>query len=82
MEATKEMLADGLTKALLKQRFRNFVNMMGMVDIRERLDTERPMEMKEMLVARRKQSDTEINTHVSGNIGVPICEGLSPTACC
>ena len=45
-------------------------------------DTERPMEMKEMLVARRKQSDTEINTHVSGNIGVPICEGLSPTACC
>jgi hypothetical protein len=70
MDATKEMLADGLTKALLKQRFRNFVNMIGMVDIRERLDTERRMEeMKEMLVARRKQSDTEINAHVSGNIG-------------
>ena len=70
MDATKEMLADGLTKALPKQRFRNFVNMIGMVDIRELLDTERRMEeMKDMLVARRKQSDTEINAHVSGNIG-------------
>ena len=61
-----EMLADGLTKALPKQRFRNFVNMIGMVDIQERLDTERRMEeMKEMLVARRKQSDIKITTHVT-----------------
>ena len=60
------MLADGLTKALPKQRFRNFVNMIGMVDIQERLDTERRMEeMKEMLVARRKQSDIKITTHVT-----------------
>jgi hypothetical protein len=65
-KATKEMLADGLTKALPKQRFRNFVNMIGMVDIQERLDTERRMEeMKEMLVARRKQSDIKITTHVT-----------------
>jgi hypothetical protein len=39
-KATKEMLADGLTKALPKQRFRNFVDMIGMVDIWERLDME------------------------------------------
>ena len=64
------MLADGLTKALPKQRFRNFVNMIGMVDIRERLDTERRMEMKELLVARRKQSDIEI-THVAHLVASP-----------
>jgi hypothetical protein len=57
---TKEILADGLTKALPKQRFRNFVDMIGIVDIRERLDTERRMEdMKEEILARRKDPDTE-----------------------
>jgi len=62
----KEMLADGLTKALPKQRFRNFVDMIGMVDIRERLDMERQMEeMKEMLMARRKGSSTEITAQLT-----------------
>ena len=61
----KEMLADGLTKALPK-RFRNFVDMIGMVDIRERLDMERQMEeMKEMLMARRKGSSTEITAQLT-----------------
>jgi hypothetical protein len=63
---TKEMLADGLTKALPKQKFRNFVDMIGMVDIRERLDTERRMEdMKEKLLAKRKDPDTEITVQLS-----------------
>jgi hypothetical protein len=54
-------------KALPKQRFRNFVDMMiGMVDIRERLDMERQMEeMKEMLVARRKGSSTELTAQLT-----------------
>jgi hypothetical protein len=39
-KAMKEMLADGLTKALPNQRLRNLVDMIGMVDIRERLDME------------------------------------------
>jgi hypothetical protein len=65
-KATKEMLADGLTKALPKQRFRNFVDMIGMVDIRERLDMERRMEeMKEMLMARRNGSSTEITAQLT-----------------
>jgi hypothetical protein len=65
-KATKEMLADGLTKALPKQRFRNFVDMIGMVDIRERLDMERRMEeMKKMLMARRNGSSTEITAQLT-----------------
>jgi len=35
------MIADGLTKALQKQKFRHFVQMVGMVDISERLRTEK-----------------------------------------
>jgi hypothetical protein len=31
------MLADGLTKILLKQKFRDFIRHLGLVDITERL---------------------------------------------
>jgi hypothetical protein len=65
-KTTKDMLADGLTKALPKQRFWNFVNMIGMVDIRERLDMEKRMEeMKEQLLARRKDPNTEITVQLT-----------------
>jgi transposase InsO family protein len=65
-KATKDMLADGLTKALPKQKFWNFVSMIGMVDIRERLDTEKRMEeMKEQLLARRKDPNAEITVHLT-----------------
>ena len=49
---TKEMIADGLTKALPRQRFKNFVNMIRMVDIKERLKVEKRMEdLKDHLIA-------------------------------
>ena len=60
-KATKEMIADGLTKALPKQKFNNFVKMIGMVDIQERLEIEKRMEiLKETLKARRKGDNSEI----------------------
>jgi hypothetical protein len=52
------MIADGLTKALPKQRFQSFVNMIGMVDIKERLAKEKQLEdLREKVRARRKVSD-------------------------
>src|SRR5271154_5025187 len=63
-KTTKEMIADGLTKALPKQRFENFVKMIGMVDIRERLDAAKQMEdLKDKLMEKRKDH-TEITAHL------------------
>jgi len=56
--ATKEMIADGLTKALPKQRFQSFVNMIGMVDIKEQLNKEKQLEdLRDNIRARRKDLD-------------------------
>ena len=38
------MIADGLTKVLPKQKFQNFVNIIGMVDIKEQLTKEKQLE--------------------------------------
>ena len=38
------MIADGLTKALPGQRFQDSITMIGLVDIRERLRTEKKLE--------------------------------------
>jgi len=58
---TKEMIADGLTKALQRQRFDNFVRMVGLVDIKERLEAEKRMEvLRDQLIARKRESDPEI----------------------
>jgi len=52
------MIADGLTKALPKQRFQSFVNMIGMVDIKERLNKEKQLEdLRDSIRARQKDSD-------------------------
>ena len=57
-KATKEMIADGLTKALPKQRFKSFINMIGIVDIKERLNEEKHLEdLREKVRARRKELD-------------------------
>ena len=57
-KATKEVIADRLTKALTKQRFKSFVNMIGMVDIKERLNEEKQLEdLREKVRARRKDLD-------------------------
>ena len=50
------MIADGLTKALTRQKFDNFVRMIGMVDIKERLEAEKRMEvLKDHLNAWRRE---------------------------
>ena len=52
------MIADGLTKALPKQRFQSFVNMIGMVDIKERLAEEKQLEdLREKVRIRWKDLD-------------------------
>ena len=57
-KVTKEMIADGLIKALPKQRFKSFVNIIGMVDIKERLNKEKHLEdLREKVRARRKDLD-------------------------
>ena len=38
-EATKDMIADGLTKSLEKQKFSHFVKLLRMEDQTERLST-------------------------------------------
>jgi len=52
------MIANRLTKALPKQRFQSFVNMIGMVDIKERLNEEKQLEdLRDSIRARRKDLD-------------------------
>ena len=54
----KEIIADGLTKALPKQRFKSFVNIIGMVDIKERLNKKKQLEdLREKVRTRRKDLD-------------------------
>jgi len=54
----KEIIANGLIKALPKQRFQNFVNLVGIVDIKERLNKEKQLEdLREKVRAGRKDSD-------------------------
>ena len=43
-KAIKEMIANGFIKALPKQRFQSFVNMIRIVDIKERLAEEKQLE--------------------------------------
>ena len=42
-KATKEIIANRLTKALPKQRFQSFINIIGIVDIKERLAEEKQL---------------------------------------
>ena len=45
-------------KALPKQRFQSFVDMIGMVDIKKQLNEEKQLEdLRENIKARRKDSD-------------------------
>jgi len=54
-KATKEMIADGLMKALPKQRFQSFINIIGIIDIKERLAEEKQLkDLREKVRARRK----------------------------
>jgi Reverse transcriptase (RNA-dependent DNA polymerase) len=59
---TTEMLADGLTKALPRQRHEGFIKMIGLDDIQDRLNRERRMEdLKDRIKEARlnKQEDAE-----------------------
>jgi hypothetical protein len=40
----KEMITNRLIKALLKQRFQNFINIIRIVDIKEQLTKEKQLE--------------------------------------
>ena len=52
------MIADGLMKALPKQRFQSFVNIIGIMDIKERLNEEKQLEdLREKVRTRQKDLD-------------------------
>ena len=52
------MITNGLTKALPKQKFQNFVNIIGIVDIKELLTKEKQLEdLREKVKTRRKNLD-------------------------
>ena len=52
------MIANGLTKALPKQRFQSFVNIIRMVDIKEWLAEEKQLEnLQDSIRARQKDAD-------------------------
>jgi len=54
----KEIIADRLIKALPKQRFKSFVNIIGIVNIKEWLNKEKQLEdLREKVRARRKNLD-------------------------
>jgi len=62
---TTEIITDGFTKALPRQKFRNFVQMVRMVDITTRLETEKRMEtLKETLKARKVEANPEITVRL------------------
>ena len=64
---TKKIIANSLTKALPRQKFNTFVKIIGMVDIKERLNAEKRMEdLKDKLLVRRKDSDLE--TEIMGRL--------------
>jgi hypothetical protein len=52
------MITNRLIKALLKQRFQSFINMIRMVDIKEQLTKEKQLEdLREKVKTRRKDLD-------------------------
>jgi len=62
---TTEMIIDGFTKALLKQKFQNFVQMVRMVDILDRLRDEKRIEaLRETLKVRKVDKDPEIKVRL------------------
>ena len=55
---TKEIIANGFTKALPKQRFKSFINIIKIVDIKERLNKEKQLkDLREKARARKKDSN-------------------------
>ena len=52
------MIANGLIKALPKQRFQSFINIIRMVDIKEQLAEEKQLEdLQDSIRTRQKNAD-------------------------
>ena len=52
------MIINGLIKALPKQKFQNFINIIGMVDINKQLTKKKQLEdLRENIKARQKDLD-------------------------
>jgi hypothetical protein len=59
-KAIKDMITNGFTKALLKQRFQSFVNMIKIVDIKEQLTKEKHLEDLQKKVRTRQKNLNKI----------------------
>jgi hypothetical protein len=59
------MIANRLIKALPKQRFQSFVNIIGIIDIKEQLTKEKQLkDLREKVRTRRKDPD-ETTVHLT-----------------
>jgi len=57
-KAIKEIIANGFIKALSKQRFQSFVNIIGIVDIKKQLAEEKQLEdLWDSIRIRQKDAD-------------------------
>jgi hypothetical protein len=56
------MAADGLTKALPRHKFSNFVSQLGIQDIRERLSKIRRMEELRDQIKSEREQELELKT--------------------
>jgi len=57
----KEMIANGFIKALPKQRFQSFINIIGIVDIKEWLAEEKQLkDLQDSIRVRQKNIDKVI----------------------
>ncbi len=75
----KDMIINRLIKALPKQRFQSFVNMIGIVDIKEWLADEKQLEdLRENIRARQKDSDKTIPLCGKNSCTFRICTPLKP----
>jgi hypothetical protein len=62
-QATSKMVADGLTKPLRKVLFRNFIEMVGLEDLEERLELlRREDELKSVIEDMKSQEKMEVTT--------------------
>lgn len=63
------MIVDGLTKVLSGQKFRDFIGMISLVDIRDRLQTKKRLEaLREQAITTRPNTDSESERKGEGRV--------------
>jgi hypothetical protein len=64
-KAIKEIIADIFIKALPKQKFQNFINIIRMVDIKKRLAEEKQLEDLRDNIKSRQKDPNEVMVYLT-----------------